>query len=227
MRKALAAITALGLLTLSTTALSAEKTNHSDGIHVGLGAALDTTVPIISDDLYFFGGPFGGGALMVPIDIAGVVRIEPRIGFVAASTSRDSDASETSSSISAVQVGIGAFFMFDLGDTAAAYVGAKLGPIFSSSSSETHDKTGDTTTTQSSSVTQYAVGPAIGADYYFSKHFSLGAEVGVNFIALGNVTSETKMEPPPDPPIENEDTVEEGGLTVNASTMLMARFFFM
>ncbi len=230
MRRALTVLTALGfVVALPATAFAGEKTNHSEGVHVGLGASLDTTVPIINNnpDVYFFGGPFGGGALQIPIDIAGVVRVEPQIGFVATSNSDESDTSKSTSSFSAVRVGLGAFFMFDFDDSAAAYVGAKLGPIFASNSSESHDKPADTTTTTTSSVTHFAIGPAIGADYYFSKHFSLGAEVGINFTVLGNVTSETEQEPPPDPPIDNEDTEEEGGLTVNASTMLTARFFFM
>ena len=56
------------------------------------------------------------------------------------------------------------------------YYGIDIGAILSSQSSSSTDR----------SKTDFYIGPAIGGEYMFSDNFSLGGEIQVNYIKLGN-----------------------------------------
>jgi hypothetical protein len=60
------------------------------------------------------------------------------------------------------------------------YYGIFIGAIFSSASSY---RSGSTS--QDKSKTDFAIGPAIGGEYMFSDHFSLGGEIQCNYISVG------------------------------------------
>ncbi len=40
------------------------------------------------------------------------------------------------------------------------------------------------------SKTDFFIGPAIGGEYMFNKHFSLGGEINLNYISIGHYDSE-------------------------------------
>ena len=64
----------------AAAAQDVEGSAHTDGFHMGLGMGIGLVSPVIIDDDFFFLGPTGG-SILIPMDIVGVLRIEPEIGF--------------------------------------------------------------------------------------------------------------------------------------------------
>ena len=194
----------------------AQGTNHDEGTHFGLGAAFNlATIFVLGAGGVSVVGPFSSASILIPIDILGVVRIEPEIAFGHAEESNDD---EETDSASLIRPGIGVFFMFPLGDNAGGYVGARGGPAINLTTDEETDPAGGTVNTTGTRIDGFFA-PAFGGEYYFSKHFSLGAEIQVAFTFLGD--EETDVDPGPDP--ANPD---DSGLIVGTNALLTARIFF-
>jgi hypothetical protein len=64
------------------------------------------------------------------------------------------------------------------------YYGIDLGVILTSVSNESSYL--GSTETSDLSKTDFYIGPAIGGEYMFSNNFSLGGEIQVNYISIGN-----------------------------------------
>jgi Outer membrane protein beta-barrel domain len=214
-----ASIAALGAaLTLAPAALGQQATNHAEGTHFGLGAGFNLNSITVAGQ-QILGGPFGGGSIVFPIDLAGVFRLEPELGLSHVSTADDDDDSRTETSATVVRPAIGAFFRFPLGPTASGYVGGRLGPQFASSSTtQTVFDTNQEITVDASRV-DFAIGPAFGGEYFFSKHFSIGGEVALNFVFVGNESQEVTPGPTP---ADNDDS----GVIAGTNTLLFVRTFF-
>jgi hypothetical protein len=199
----------------------AQQSNHiDDSAHLGLGAAFNLLSLNVVGGVITTAGPFGGGSILIPIDILGAVRLEPEIGFFH-STDKEEDAAgnETIDTVTAVRPAIGVFWIFALGDSAQGALGARLGPAFVSTGTSGEDPATGADFETDTSRWDFAIGPAFGGEYFFNKHFSLGAEMQINFNIVGNESTST--DPGADPP----DT-SDSGFIVGTNTMLTARVFF-
>jgi hypothetical protein len=98
------------------------------------------------------------------------LRIEPEIGFYRAKGYDDSDTHESSSK--AISTGLGGYWLFHIGDF-TPFVGLR----YSKSSDEYINENPSSPKYQRYSDQLY-FGPTLGGEYRFSKHFSLGADVG-------------------------------------------------
>jgi hypothetical protein len=194
----------------------AQGTNHDEGTHFGLGAAFNlATILVLAPGGAAVVAPFSSASILIPIDILGVVRIEPELNFGHTENTNDQDETD---SASVIRPGLGVFFMFPLGDNAGGYVGARGGPVVNLITNEQADPLGGTINTTDTRIDGF-LAPAFGGEYYFSKHFSLGAEIQVAFTFIGDV--ERDVDPGPDP--ANPD---ESGLIVGTNALLTARIFF-
>jgi hypothetical protein len=190
-------------------------TANSD-FHIGIGAGLSLLSPVIvAGGATLFAGPFGGGSLVIPLDIAGVVRIEPEVAIFHYSEADNVSADSATSA----KVGVGIFYMFGIGGDAQGTIGARLGPQFVSVYEERDTPMIGTTETTRSSV-NFAAGPAFGGEYFPSEYFSVGAEAQLNFIYLGE--EKIDIDPGPDPG-GNDRT----GLAVHTNALIYARAFFL
>lgn len=214
--------TSIAALFLATTlpASAQEGTGHAHtsnkDFHIGIGAGLSLLSPIIlAGGTTLFAGPFGGGSLVIPLDIAGVVRIEPEVAiFHYGEGDNDNFDSATSA-----KVGVGVFYMFGIGGDAQGTVGARLGPQFATTYSEDDiPMVGRTETTRS--AVNFAAGPALGGEYFPSDYFSIGAEAQLNFIYIGEES--ITVDPGPDPG-GNDET----GFAVHTNALIYARAFFL
>jgi hypothetical protein len=205
--------------------VSSAATNHPSDLHVGVGVGIETAgFTIVGNNAVPLSSPFGSGAVHLPIDIAGMVRVEPSIGWVHHSQTVASDSVEDSDSQSAIRLGLGAFYRLRLGDSAAANLGVRLGPLFASQKERSVFQDPLTNTTIETNVvtsrTDFSIGPAIGGEYFPSKHFSLGAEIQLNTVLVGDETDDT----PPDPAVPESERSELYSYTTG---VLFARLFFM
>jgi hypothetical protein len=223
MRPTLALSTAAAVIACAEIA-SAQTTGtahtESDDFHIGIGAGLSLLSPVIIGSSVFFAGPFGGGSVVIPLDIAGVIRLEPEISFFHINTT-DDDGDDFSSN--QIRPALGIFYMFGIAGVAQGTVGARLGPQFISS------KTVNTITdpmggTSEVEVTRkqinFAAGPAIGGEYFPSEYFSIGAEAQINFIYLGE--EDISQDPGPDPGSSGET-----GFAAHSNALIFARVFFL
>jgi hypothetical protein len=136
---------------------------------------------------------FGGEELSIitlPIDFAdfSVVirsknfRFEPTLGYFSSSSSNTSSGYTFESSSSNLRLGAILAYATALASM-NLYYGIDIGVILSSEKRES-SLPGSTSTDRSK--TDFYIGPAIGGEYMFSENFSLGGEIQINYISIGN-----------------------------------------
>ncbi len=191
-------------------------TANSD-FHIGIGAGLSLLSPVvIAGGTTLFAGPFGGGSLVIPLDIAGVIRIEPEVAVFHYS---ESDGNNGDSATSA-KVAVGVQYMFGIGGDAQGTVGARMGPQFVSTYQERPSAMGGGVIETTRSSTNFAAGPTFGGEYFPSEFFSIGAEAQLNFIYIGEESVD--IDPGPDP-----GTNDRTGFAVHTNALIYARAFFL
>ena len=110
----------------------------------------------------------------LPISLSSNFRFEPEIGYYRYSGSGE----DWKQSYSILSIGCGIFLMTRKGNV-DIYYGARLGLISTLSSYEYTWSDGE------ESKTDFYVGPAIGGEYFFTKHLTLGGEIQFNYISMG------------------------------------------
>ncbi len=156
---------------------------QDDRVRVGFGVGFGQGMGfIISGDF-----DFAGIAPYLPVDYAdfSVVirgknfRFEPTLGYYSISSSSSSG---NESSYSNFRLGTVLAYANSKGSMTFSY-GIDIGVILSSESRESN--TPEPTSTDNSK-TDFFIGPAIGGEYMFSDNFSLGGEIQINYISVGN-----------------------------------------
>jgi len=188
-----------GLLLLFVVSAKAQddRTRFGFGVGVGMNSLLGSP------------GEADFSALSIPASFANFTfvvrgknfRLEPNFGYFSYSADRDytrenyfgegstytRNQEESSSNF---RVGAIIAYATAIGST-NLYYGLNIGIILSSASrdiKETFVFNGTTETETDSdkaSKTDFFVGPAIGGEYMFSENFSLGGEIQINYISLG------------------------------------------
>ncbi|MEJ2053532.1 MAG: outer membrane beta-barrel protein [Calditrichaceae bacterium] len=114
-----------------------------------------------------------GATVYLPINLAPGFRLEPLIGLNITSDEYDSGAEYSQTDMI---LGIGIFPTIRKGN-AVIYVGGRVG--IGLGSSESKNSNGDKTSDQSDF--SFGLGPALGGEYYFNPHLSLGGEVSIMY----------------------------------------------
>ena len=143
-------------------------------------------------------------------NIENVFRIEPEIGI---STINDTSGiyynPGVSQKITVINYGLTLAYMFQKGNV-------NFTPgihLQTSSFTDTQkDPTNIQNPTSTITISMFGVGPELGAEYYFSKHFSFGAEISLIYTSITQKSSESSF----------SDSIT----TFNTSTGLYVRFFF-
>ncbi|MDH5467088.1 MAG: hypothetical protein OEY25_06695 [Candidatus Aminicenantes bacterium] len=125
----------------------------------GIGVSLSKEALWLEDFLIIY----------MPIDISSKFRLEPEIGFLLQSESAGIW-EETSIALS---VGLGIFAMKQK-EKINIYYGARTGFIIDSYVIVTRR-----------TRTDFYIGPALGGEYFFSNHFSLGGEIQLSYAFIG------------------------------------------
>lgn len=179
---------------------------------IGIGISLNPIALFSSGSTSMTFLPVGLTNLYLPVDMSKSLRLEPEVGIYSTSAENSysgtaySPAYSTKSSGSITRFGFGIFYLMPADTSFHTYVGPRIGLLLTSSELSTTLPHGTTIT---SDETDVFVGLAIGGEYMFSSHFSLGGEAQLNYIGLG--------EPSVSPasatnPTENRHMITNNGL---------------
>jgi hypothetical protein len=149
-------------------------------------------------------------SFFVPINIVPQFRIEPSFGYWAASADKNRLPNGATYRFSATSLGIGGFFVFAPPAPVGFYVGARLTLLWNSSSDVDQ---GPPQTTTDTKETDFFFAPSLGAEYAFSPHFTVGAEVQLPIAFYGNPTVAGR-------------TVILDRTGVSTNTVIFLRYFF-
>jgi len=116
--------------------------------------------------------------IFIPIDANDKLRIEPEFSYF-----RDKDKSDdTEWTTTRIRIGIGIFGKMNKPKT-IIYYGLRLGYTHSTYKYE-HSYYPYGTDSHEEKSKRFFFGPAVGGEYFFNSHFSLGCEVGFRYISL-------------------------------------------
>lgn len=155
---------------LATSQLHAEEKKR----RIGFGVSWGKQFFVSGEGLVTY---FDFPSFYVPIIISSHFRFEPEIGYY---RYRRSD-EDWKYSYTVLFTGCGIFYMMGK-EKVDIYYGARLGLIHTSYLSEYSWNGQDK---DEATKTDFYVGPAIGGEYFFTKHLSLGGEIQVNYIFIG------------------------------------------
>ncbi len=194
----------VAMLTIAATADAQER-----GVTFGIGTSLN---PIAIGDGNLVLLPVGLGNIYFPLIIGSSFKLEPEFGLLRLSEKTTDGTTSSESSATLTRLGIGAFWVTPIRESFRAYVGPRVGIVRNSESSRSG--TGpERKVTQTNLVLELAT----GGEYLFSSHFSLGGEVRLGYINVG----EPKVTPAPAPtPFDQSASI----LTTNA--LILLRWYF-
>lgn len=145
-----------------------------------------------SDNIIAYGGdgsplmammlPYSFTNFYFPMLLSGKIKVEPEIGFFRQSRSYGDNSYSSSSSFNSFRFGMGIFYAPVVGRT-VFYIGIRGGFNMYIMASESDGESSD------DSETDFFIGPAAGAEYFLSDHFSLGAEMQFNYISPADWSS--------------------------------------
>lgn len=144
-------------------------------------------------------------------------RIEPAIGYTKAKETRNDNFGSQETLQSGIFFGVGGFGMYQAGKT-NLYFGLRLeyGTINDEYSSS---DTNGNSFFSNDKTKRFMVGPAVGAEFFFGKHFSFGGEVALKNYSSNTESTDTNN-PTPNPDEENKSNF------FTTETGLLLRFYF-
>jgi hypothetical protein len=174
--------------------------------------------------------------LYVPMDVSSSFRIEPYFGHYSNSSNVTTKAMPQSSEYprttvneaSITTVGLRGTYLSPLSSSLSLYVGPRFDLSFVSTSYEysyisSYPAPGTTIRYSSTKTeTDGTVGAVFGAEYYPVPQFSVGGEVGLNYIWYGNPEAKTDQYPATSTLTTTERTQHE----VRTDALLFVRWFF-
>jgi hypothetical protein len=147
-----------------------------------------------------------GSTIYLPINLGPSFRLEPMLGISNYAEDNDDDSEYSDTDFT---IGLGIYPTIRKGD-AVIYVGGRLGMIISSSE---YTNSFDNTTKYSDFT--FGIGPALGGEYYFSPHFSLGGEMAIMYHATTDKTE-----------YENGNDIEDTSAGFETQSLVFVRFYF-
>jgi hypothetical protein len=124
--------------------------------------------------------------IYIPINVSERFRIEPMLSYEnhrqAYSYSLYSDTFEVTDEATVWTLGAGLFGIAQLGDSANVYYGGRIG-YRSAKNDSNYVVSGVPQSGAPQEMSGYLVAPAIGIEYRFSKHFSIGGEAALTYLS--------------------------------------------
>ena len=156
--------------------------NAQTGVKVGIGISINPLAQTSS-----LGGvtvPGGLFAFHVPINIGEKFKIEPELGYWRVKQKASGGGINAEQTLTQWRLAAGLFYMFPQKASLTPYIGPRVG-IVKSSETRKFDTSED-----KFSQTDFLLGLALGGEYYFSSHFTLGGELQFNYISIGEPEEE-------------------------------------
>ena len=153
---------------------------------------------------------YGDGAtIYLPINLGPAFRLEPFLGFSSISYDWEGDADDSETNM---ELGLGIFPTIRKG-SAVIYVGGRIGMAIGSE--EDKDSNGDVWVEYSDF--SFGIGPALGGEYYFNPHLSLGGEMSIMFVSMTDKT---------DYKSQFQDDEEDTITRIATESLIFIRFYF-
>jgi hypothetical protein len=163
----------LSLPLLAALLLAAPAQAQPEGTKFGIGVSLiQSVIAPDFEELQF--GTVALSNIYVPIIIGSSFKLEPEIGFYRLSEEEDT----FEGTLTQWRFGLGAFYYLPAAASVRVYVGPRVGLQLTSLSAEED-------VDLEFGETDFVFGLALGGEYFFSDHFSLGGEVQLNYVSLG------------------------------------------
>jgi len=157
-------------------------------LYVAVGLALCSTGVLAADFGLGVSAKTDDGIVYLPIDLSKSFRIEPSVRYASSEfTSDDNDDTVQTSESEALEAGIGVFGLKQVTDAARIYFGARAAYIDSKDTVTNVYTDSRGVSSRTVSVTDqdgYRIGPAVGFEYLFGQHFSVGGEASYSFYKL-------------------------------------------
>lgn len=172
----------LFVLVTSVQAQDAVVVEQNKSVQFGFGVGL-------SKELSMAGSSEQLGINTLPIDLANFsviikgknFRIEPSLGYLSVSSEYSNSGVTSESSLSNIRLGTVLAYNNSSIESMNFYYGIDFGVILSNISSKSSTSTEST----DKSKTDFFIGPAVGGEYLFNKYFSLGGEINLNYVSVG------------------------------------------
>jgi hypothetical protein len=151
---------------------------------VAVGLALCTTSVLAADFGVGISARSDDGLVYVPIDISKTFRIEPSVRYVSSNLSFSQDAAadgpDSESDSESWEIGIGAFGLKQIAETAHIYYGVRAAYVDVKATST--DTSFGLPVRSETNQDGYRIGPTLGFEYLFGQHFSVGGEASYTFL---------------------------------------------
>lgn len=190
-------------------------------LYVAIGLALCSTSALAADFGLGVSARSNDGLLYVPIDISKSFRIEPSIRYAstdASSTDQDDPEFNASQETETLEVGIGVFGVRRITEVAHVYFGGRFAyvdaEITTTSNGSFYDSHNET------DQDGYRIGPAVGFEYLFAQHFSVGGEVNYTFLDIDGESKDNSFGTS-SPTVETTENKSQG-----TQTRLIFRYMF-
>ncbi len=158
---------------------------QDDPVRIGFGVGFGQGLGFIGSEDF--------SVLSLPIDFTDFsvtirstnFRFEPTLGYFSISSSITSSSSGYTSEFKSSNFRLGTVLAYaNAMESMNLYYGIDFGIILSSETRESSFPGGSESTDESK--TDFFIGPAVGGEYMFSDNFSLGGEIQINYISIGN-----------------------------------------
>ena len=181
---------------------------------IGIGLTLNPAVLLAFDEADLLMLP-GLNTFLVPIRVNSRLTLEPEFGLFRFSTETTGSSGTSSSDFSNLRIGVGALTSFSTRGALVPYVGPRFG-ITRNRQKSRSTYTGGSSEYKTSRNDWYVSG-VLGAQYFFSPHFSLGGEVQATRTSIGD-----EEESPP----SGFPSPDTKFIVIGTSGLIMLRFFF-
>lgn len=166
------------ILTCAFCCLLAVPCSAQESSAIGLGIAFNPVSPFANATAFL---PVGLLNIYVPLRLNAWLRIEPEIGLLSVSDETDEEPHDPARYY--LRLGTGIVHTWKADPATLLYTGARGGVLLYTAWAGYDHLQGHAVVSQTS---VYA-GACVGAEYYLSPHFSLGAEAQINYIAVSPI----------------------------------------
>lgn len=173
-------------LILLLTILELSKVNGQENkVKIGLGVSINPFALFYTSSTSDFFVPVDITNIYIPVMVKPNFRIEPEAGIFSHSYEYTSGTNISKHTLTVFRIGIGLFYMHSIDTSFSTYLGPRTGILSTSEKSGyTSSYSGDEENTFSE--IDFFIGLCLGGEYLFSRHFSAGGEVQLNYIKYGN-----------------------------------------
>jgi len=144
----------------------------------GLGVSLNPTA-VFGNSSSIMLLPVGFSNFYIPITLNNSKRIEPEFGIYSYSSESTSEGYSIENSSTITRLGLGLLFLKPYSDNFNASFGLRIGLL---SHSTTSKYNGETSSRDQSDL---YIGIVVGGEHMLSEHFSIGGEIQLNYIEIG------------------------------------------